>query len=249
MRTAEDAACRKCYERIAAAVRRHGIRPDEIAKSRELCRREEDGFTVDEVAYKPTGLALGCPLPDPGFDGLLREAAREFADRLDERRVTPGAGFAFVPPPWYHVTVVNYTHFDEVARWDEVVALPESTLRLVEDHLMTAGHPAPRVRFRGLLLTDSGRLLAPGLALNDTIFALRRELVRLQPRFGEHVPPTVHVKLGHMLWLPGSRGREAVLAIVDQLGRRVDREVTFPALHSPLRDLCGVFGPEAPAGP
>src|SRR5690242_3581045 len=94
-----DARCRKRYRFLAGECRRRGLSAAAIERSRqELHRQTGVACHLNEIAYKPTGVALGCPVPNAQFtrrlwhfSGLVEKYLRAVAG--DDRST-----FAFVPP-------------------------------------------------------------------------------------------------------------------------------------------------------
>src|ERR1035437_3163876 len=109
-----DDRCRSIYRKIARDCRRHGLDHREIFQSvTELS--ETIGFTtfVRSRAYQPTGVALGCPLPDPQVARLLWRLAKLMDARLKLLFGGPGPHFAFVPAASYHITVWNRSYYKQ----------------------------------------------------------------------------------------------------------------------------------------
>jgi hypothetical protein len=184
---------------------------------------------LDESAFRPTGIALGCPLPDPRVIRRLRRAAR-----LVERRLTafaaPGeAVFAHVPPEWYHVTLVNRTHHDD----GEVVAM---TREEAEEARQTVGRccRAPvLLQLHGLILSRFGRLFVPGFPATDHLYDLRYRIAEEMPALAHHLPRIAHLKLGHVLVpLTGERLGE-FLAWLRTCGELVNARLTFRDAFTP----------------
>lgn len=191
---------------------------------------------VRDAACRPTGVALGCPLPDPRAARRWWRLARLVDGYLTALQPGGGPAFAYVPPALYHTTLLNYTHFDEGAAeaihplsrevWQELV-------RAVD-----ALQPGPiTLECQGVILTHSGRLLVTGFPADDGLYQLRAGIATAVPGLRTHVPETVHLKLGHLLVLPPEGTLAGLLAFVARCGQHVGARLTFTALHTPLGDI------------
>jgi hypothetical protein len=186
--------CRELYEQIEAATRECGLDAEQVRLSAERYRERSAGrdFVAAE-AYRPTGAALGCPLPDDGLSRTLSVVAAELERFL--RRAHPDAGswFAFVPASSYHVTVVNRGHYDTSAVVSVDAAMRRRLAGVVEKS------PAITLDLAGIALTRQGRVLAKCIPRSDDLGMLRELIVSRIPELAENVPRTAHIKLGHVL--------------------------------------------------
>ena len=147
-----------------------------------LPRAERGRDFVTAAAYRPTGAALGCPLPDDGVSRKLSLVAEELERFL--RRAHPDARswFAFVPASSYHVTVVNRGHYDT----SEIISLDTSMRR----HLagVVEKYPSITLDLAGIALTRQGRVLAKCIPRSNDLVILRQLIVSRIPELAENVP-------------------------------------------------------------
>lgn len=231
-----DALCRKRYRVLAAECKIRGLRPREVERSKgELNLRVGDVCYLVEAAYKPTGVALGCPLPDRRFTRKLWRLSR-LAEKFLLRLSPRGPTFAHVPPDWYHTTLVNCTHFDDSAhspmRGGAHLLSDEAWLSARDVTSQVAEGPLA-VEFNGLILTSAGRLIVPGFPVNERLYKLRHRLREGVPQLRVNTPRTVHVKVGHVLVDPGKDGLKAFLAWLALCGQHVNARVSFGDLYTP----------------
>jgi len=228
-------ACQAEYRLQACQCRRRGLDADKIEESATaFCERCGDAYYVTADACRPTGVALGCPLPDPIFAERLSRVAKRFAGRLREIRPETDKLFAFVRRDVYHVTVTNRSHFDDSGVL-QAMSLDEATR--VSAALARAGYGCLSIDFHGLLLTRQGRLLAMGFPTDDRFFELRRLCCDVVPELRTNLPLTAHIKLGHVLAPLAGRELERTLCIAARCGEFVSARVTFRRSYTPVKRL------------
>ncbi len=230
-----DALCRLAYRQIDRECRRQGLDAAKIEESRgRLSRRVGATCVLHERAYEPTGVALGCPLPDRHLVRRLRRVARLFARLLAEGVASEEPVFAFVPPDRYHVTIVNNRHFDtdttsEMTGEDWFLS-PEK--RAVAER--AAGRPGTiRLQLHGLVLTRSGRLLACGFPCQDRLYELRRRIVAALPDTRHKLPPHASIKLGHVRVAPAGESLPRLLDGLRRLGQGASGRLVFTDAYTP----------------
>jgi len=232
-----DAVCRTAYLFMLRETRLKGLSPAQIRRSaQELSEPAGGSVRVRDAACKPTGVALGCPLPDPGAARRWRRIARLVDGCLAALRPGDGPAFAYVPPALYHTTLLNYTHFDESAA-DAIHPLGREEWRAVARAVAGLGVGPVTLECQGLILTHTGRLLVTAFPADDGLYRLRAGIAAAVPGLRTHVPETVHLKLGHLLILPPEEALPGLLAFVARCGQHVSARLTFPALHTPLGDI------------
>jgi hypothetical protein len=186
--------CRALYEQIEAATMECGLDREQVRLSADRYRERSAGRDfVTPDAYRPTGAALGCPLPDEEVSAKLSRVAEELERFLRTAHPDADSWFAFVPASSYHVTVVNRGHYDT----SKVVNLDASMRRNLAG--VVGGYPAITLDLAGITLTRQGRVLAKCVPRNDDLGTLRRLIVSRIPKLAENVPRTAHIKLGHVL--------------------------------------------------
>ncbi len=186
--------CRALYEQIEAATLECGLDAEQVLLSAARYRERRAGRDfVTADAYKPTGAALGSPLPDEAASRRLSLVAEELERFLQRARTNAGSWFAFVPAHSYHVTVVNRGHFDT----SDVVSLDASMRTRLAG--VVRSYPAIALDLAGVAITRQGRVLAKCIPRCDDLALLREHIVSQIPELAENTPRTAHIKLGHVL--------------------------------------------------
>lgn len=223
--------CRAEYVRLARHVQRWGISPAGVEQSVQEFTEIRDGCAwVRPIAYAPTGVGLGCPLPDKRISRLLWQISQITESQLECWATPSIPTFAFVPPESYHITVLNRSHYevsnvfpmtpDEFSQVQAVVA----RLSLGNISVLTCG----------LVLTSSGKLFVKCLPVDDRILTLRKYLVSEIPFLGANMPRMIHIKLGHILVpLNRSQARE-LIAWLQRLDQQVIGQLEFTDLYTPI---------------
>ena len=187
-------SCRKLYEQIEAATTERGLDAEQIQLSADRYRERSAGRDfVTPDAYRPTGAALGCPLPDDGVSRKVSLVSEELERFLRKAHPAARSWFAFVPANSYHVTVVNRGHYDT----SKVVSLDDATRRRLA--AVVGNYPAIALDLAGIALTRQGRVIVKCIPRGDDLAMLRELIVRRIPELAENVPRTAHIKLGHVL--------------------------------------------------
>jgi hypothetical protein len=228
-----DLACRRRYGELLSEVQEEGLNAGEIEKSKTIYSiSEARSCWIKAEAYKPTGVALGCPLPDRKTTFLFWRLSRLAMQWLGNQTGNSNS-FAFVPKDWYHVTIANWSHFD---LHRDISEITETKVRIVNEVLKT--NPSSiNIRFAGLLITRAGRLIVPGYPTDGLIFRLRRELVARIPELSINLPVTAHIKLGHLLYPLNHEKSIAFQKWLTGCGKIIDRTVSFSSIHTPIQDI------------
>ncbi len=237
----EDEQCRWEYQNLTQQFLEKGFNPAEIIKAVALSYMDGGTCWVDESAFQPTGVALGCPLPDSQFSEQLHRTAKLVAGELAPFFVPGFPVFAFVPSQSYHVTLVNYSHFDCTQVKENIISLDLTAFRLIENYFQTHIHHRPQIQFQGLVLTKAGRLIVPGFAVDRTPFIIRSDLVRLVAQFSTNLPRTLHIKLGHCLRHLDGAVQQECQKIIDRHGRTIDKILPFTDIHTSFSNINGCF--------
>jgi hypothetical protein len=189
------------YQTMRRELAHKGLDAAQIERSRQELSHLVDGMLyLNREAYLPTGVALGCPLPDDSLTRRLWRLARFMERQLTELSATSGPSIAFVPPQHYHITIVNYTHFESTS---SVVPLKQHEKERVEETLRTAHYSPTAIWLNGIVLTSSGKLLVTGYPCSDFLDSFRKRIVSLIPETKWGVPKGATIKLGHMTVSPG----------------------------------------------
>lgn len=209
------ALARRQYIRFARAVRTRGLDAAVIAKRAATI---SDGTYLNPVAYAPTGVALGCPLP------------RDYTAALWRLTHSIGASaLILVPPEAYHITVVNRAHYEETAPSsltpDEYTAVRATIARLRIARVAVVA--------TGFIVTPGGHLLVQGLPHGDELLTLRRALIAAIPTLGVHVPLTAQIKVAHLRHAVDGYALTALLAKLHGMSAYTARTLTFTDVFTP----------------
>lgn len=157
--------CRLRYDELAEECRSNGLEASEIDATLALSTRIKDGSAwLKSRAFKPTGVALGCPLPDRLCQEALQRLAVQVDMKLRYLRKINKPAFAAVPPDSYHITLANYDHFDLRDNGGPVSRLRPSHKSIIEKLIATEEYGHLRFRLSGVVLTRQGRLMIRGHA-------------------------------------------------------------------------------------
>jgi hypothetical protein len=231
MPTNPVAASEARYSELREEVRSLGLDAQEIMRSRhELAIGSAGDCRLDPSAYVPTGVVLGTPLPDADVTYTLFSLAKSFAAGLAGILTGKTTVFAYVPPPYYHITLVNRSHFD----CSEVTYMTDTEWELARSLVTDCEVGGIAIQLRGLILTRTGRLIVPGYTAHAAAFELRRSLALNHGHLGVNVPRTIHVKLGHVLESPEPSHLAAILDMVDELGAGIRIDLRFADVHTPI---------------
>ena len=149
------------------------------------------------------------------------------------KKLAPGEPkrLAYVPSQWYHTTVLNRTHFDNVG---DVHPLSANEAENVRKEAENCDGMTVRICLKGLVMSEHGRLIIPGTAPDGVLQTLRERLVRAEPSLSCAYPGSAHVKLAHLLapldegqW---TRFQDELTAI----GDKIDCCLTFNSIHTPI---------------
>lgn len=223
-----DRRCRDIYLKIALNTWRFGIEEREVAQSRDrYCYQEGANFYLKPEATKPTGLALGHPLPDAKVARRLWLLSKAVEHKLAELGAFPT--FAFVPPWGYHITIFNRSHFDREAVFD----LNQREKAQAEQVIASVSTGPVIVDIDGLLLSSDGRLLVRGFPLDGRLFELRRGLTSVLPNAGGGTAPIAHLKLGDFLVCPSRERFREFLGWLGRCSQHLSHRLVFEDVYTP----------------
>lgn len=201
--------CKAEYARLNRELYSSGLDPVALETTRRSLSEMRHGRAFLKVeAYRPTGLALGCPLPQESDTRRLFRLACLVEAWLSRHEDLGRPHFAHVPPSYYHITVVNRTHYEVTAVQDLQCEEKEHAQKVIS----SLDIRSIQVISHGLLLTRSGRLLLKCLPVDDQVLLLRRALTHELPQFAVNILKLVHIKLGHLM-LPLSRDQLTALEL------------------------------------
>jgi hypothetical protein len=227
---------------LADEFKQFGISEREARRS-----LEEDSLPAGEYlhlrehAYRPTGVALGCPLLQPD----LRSYFSELSDRADLflRRLLGRSGplLSRVPSDAYHITLVNRTHFDTEGDKGNVRALSRAEKEQVDSIVREQNCGAIGVRYQGLLATTKGRLMVPAFPTDQRIFRLK-ETLRYRvvgddgrsAALNQNYPRHVITKLGHLVVPLSGSSLRFFIGWMSEEGAKIDMPASFADVYTPL---------------
>lgn len=226
-----DAVCRRRYIVLSQECRRKGLDVGKIKNRRRNFSYSVNGvWYLKSEAYKPTGIALGCPLPDEQITESLWRISRLFDRCLSFLTCSAGERFAFVPRECYHITIVSWSDFKIDERIiDMPVDKKEEALRIIA-HL---GISPTAVHLNGLILTSDGSLIVPGFPCEDQIYKLRAQLAKICNEFRKNMPTTTHMKLGQVLQPLSPVKLKRLLTWTKILGTRISFKMIFYDVFTP----------------
>jgi hypothetical protein len=234
VQTGADFICRHSYVQLAQECRLFGFSYATIEKSRALAERIDGRNHLKVEAYKPTGIALGCPLGCQQLADRLWHLAEAVEERLTALCPGKGPSFASVPPAWYHITLVNREHYDVTPTWSTeggggVITAEERDK--AQSIVSQTGCGPIAVDLKGAILPRNGKLFVPGFPCDLRFYALRARLTEGLPRLAVNTPRTAHVKLGHVLVCLEKPAIEAFLDWLSSEGLALTR-LTFREAYS-----------------
>jgi hypothetical protein len=224
-----DVECRKQYLRIHRRTWRVGLDSSKVHDSRfkySVERGAEVEVTVD--AYRPTGVALGHPLPCVHTTRRLFRFAKLVERRLSQ--TGEGPFFAFVPPAAYHITLYNRSHFDRGPVFD----ITRDEHQRAAQVIAAANTGRITIDLNGFLVSSDGRLLVRGYPRDEGLFHLRRRLAEALP--ADAGPPSVlaHIKLGHLLVCPSLQQVREFSDWLGQCSHHLSKRLVFEDAFSPI---------------
>lgn len=180
-------------------------------------------------AYKPTGLALGRPLPESGQVELFARLACLTEARLKQYFRSELPSFAYVPADWYHITIANRTHYESSA----LSYLDEKEKQGIEALISKLGLQEIRVIASGLILTASGRLFVKCLPIDDRILQLRAMLIHTFPWLQTNMPKMAHIKLGHLMVPLAAPQLQSFVAWLARTEQHAICDLVFKDIYTP----------------
>jgi len=227
-----DIICRTRYRTIARECRRHGLAQDQIKKSLyELSQQVGDRYYLKDTAYKPTGVALGCPLPDANVARQLWRIAQLFERYLKLLCPDDEKTFAFVPSDSYHITLANRSHFETTTA---ITPITEEEKEISRQAIARVGQGTIKVHLHGLILTRTGRLIIPGFPCDTRLYQIRASLVERISELRVNVPDVAHIKLGHVLAPLDMQKVESLLCWIMRCGGLVSFGLSFDDVYTPI---------------
>jgi hypothetical protein len=224
--------CREEYILLARELSHKGLSDAAVEDCRARLAEQSDGrWYVKTLAYKPTGVALGSPLPNHRVQSDFHRAACQVERWMHSIGDPSAPSFAHVPPDFYHITVLNRSHYDV----NEVVPMTAGEGQAVEVSLRALSPGTITVLASGLQLSRSGRVFVRCLPVDDTILALRERLSEAHPELRTNIPRLVHIKIGHLM-KPLSRDELARFCLyLNRLGNSSIAQLDFGDVYTPLR--------------
>jgi hypothetical protein len=231
MNSNADLKCRLYFQNVEKSIRKKGINGTWVEKiSNEHCHFINGRYHLKETAYKPTGIALGCPLPDIHFRNRLWRMAQLVENTMAKLIQQDERVFAYVPFEWYHITLLNRTHFQESKEINSLTAEEQELTAEVIHKTLTSSIV---LNVNGLLLTRNGALIVPAFPCDDQIYDLRSSVVKEIPTMGVHIPPGAHIKIGNILRDIEPEQLSKLLQAIYISGNHISTRLEFSDIYSP----------------
>jgi len=224
------ALCRKEYIRLAREVRQKGLSQDAIDACQTTLAENRDGqWFLKPTAFLPTGVALGCPLPQMQIQKLFYRATQLIEEWMCCQYEAGTPVFAYVPPQAYHITIVNRSHYE----FNAVVPLTSDEKMNIERTIAGLHLGQVSVVTSGVFLTHTGRLFVKCLVLDDAILALRTVLAQTYPQLRTNIPSMVHIKIGHLMKNIDHQELLEFNTWLERLGNHTITRIDFTDLFTP----------------
>jgi len=222
------------YDDIAEEYALWGLDPNEIARSIADCTRYSSGHAwLKTRAYKPTGVAIGCPLPDAEIQIELNGICQRMDQRLRSIVGTIRPTFAMVPADWFHITLVNFDHFDSKEVGAPIRRLSASQFKMVRQVVSETACGPVEIELDGLVLNRGGRLLVKGHALDARIFQLKEALRSKLPFLQTNFSIMTHIKLGHVVVTLNKHQSGELSEWLAHEGGQLKRMLRFEDVYTP----------------
>ncbi|MFX1250791.1 MAG: hypothetical protein ACFFCZ_04170 [Promethearchaeota archaeon] len=219
------------YKTLLDEINSYGLKKEAIERSkRELCKIVDGTAYLKDLAYKPTGVALGCPFPDNYFRDQLWGISKLIEEYLMKINPEKEPSFAFVPPNWYHITIMNLTHFD---RDSSIKSINKEQKRDIQTVVERQRNPIS-IQFNGMILTSQGRLIVRGFPNNNYFHTLKILLHEKLSLSIDESKLTAHTKLGHVLLYLDKNNLEGFLKEINYYGKQISKKLTFNNVYTPL---------------
>lgn len=227
------------FEIFLSEFVKHGI-PKENAEISlfEDSRWLKNNLFLKTYAFKPTGVAIGCPLP---FN--VQKTFSTVCDQIDyflkSEFLLKSPVISRVPPNYYHITLVNRTHFSLKGAKNKVHPLNSHEKSQV-DHIVQQSNFCPIIiNYQGLLINKEGRLLIPAYPINNNIenlkIALRDGVVdgrKKQPVFKQHFSILLWTKLAHIV-VPIEQSKALqLLQFIQKIGSEINFKIEFHDVYT-----------------
>jgi hypothetical protein len=186
---------RERFGRMHQETRARGLDPALIEQALIKCRWEDGVIWLGEEAYLPTGLALGCPLPQPAAVSQLWEMACAVDRWLRAATASYNVGLAFVPCHWYHITLLSRSHYSDGRRLTyltkEEAAQAAITIRELGIEMLS-------IVLSGLSISRSGALLVGAFPTNGSLEKVRLAAAQSNPLLQNRFPAMTYVKIAQL---------------------------------------------------
>lgn len=141
-------------------------------------------------AYKPTGYALGAPLPEcPTFKKhQVQLILTEFKTKLENLVILQ------VPEECWHITILNKTNYRVNNHLVYSTNEEDAKVKQVVDNLKIKGIG---IQVAGLLITTHGAICLKGVPESKELFCLRDKMAKVL-EWKLPVPITAHIKIAHL---------------------------------------------------
>lgn len=223
--------CSLFYSTVSRKCRLKGLNLEEIMRSeKELSQFKVGLYYLHPDAFKPTGVALGFPLPDYFFIRRLWKIScliEKYLQKVTGNKKT----FAHVPPDSYHITIVNKTHF---GKHKKIVPINEAEKRKSKQIITNINSGGISLFFNGLVVSRDGRPLVRGYVFDNKLFSIRDGLIKGIDKFNTHTPSAAHIKLGHILVNLNQEQLHSLLFYISIWGEHISKMILFKDTYTHL---------------
>ncbi|MBN2440108.1 MAG: hypothetical protein JXJ04_02140 [Spirochaetales bacterium] len=231
----EDDRCRTFYMKLSHHCYKKGLDKSEIDKTaRERIAIHNDRCYLKTDYYKPTGVALGCPLPDKRITKRLWQFSKLVESYLSRFSRKEKCVFAFVPGDCYHTTILNWTHY---AVSDKIVSMKKPDAIKVEQVIHDTIKSPVTLHINGIFLTSTGTLIIPGFPADNSLYTLRSRLLEAIPEFRTRIPFAAHIKLGHLLVHLRKSKLEKFQRWLSSFAYHISGRMVFHDVYTPVKRI------------
>ena len=218
------------YLQLERTLRLKGLDPAAIKITCDDLSTWRDGiWALKPDAYMPTGVALGCPLPDPVFAKFLNRVIRLVDDWICLHEALAESSLSIVPASSYHITILNRSHYE----YSSITALDTEEHQRISQLVRNLGIGQIELFPIGFVLTASGRLLVKCLPPNDRIGCLRQTLSEAFPVLRINMPRIVHIKIAHLRLPLSDANLSGLIAYLKHLDGYIIHRIEFGELYTP----------------
>ncbi len=223
--------CKNFYNFLNRNVRKYGLDKTEIERlSNKYIKKIKDKYSLSDDVFKPTGLALGVPLPSNIINKNFDHISFVINNYLNKIKSEQKNLFVKVPSEFLHITIVNRTHF---AISNKIQTLTENEydklVSIVQENIKFQ----VAISLNGLILTQTGSIIIAGYFLDDKIFNLRKKISSNMPELSKRLPCAAYIKLGHLFHPIDNSYFYEFLSLLNYLSYWIHDILIFDSFYTP----------------